>query len=214
MQARSWRTSTSAAVLAAVVGSVALAGCGGDEPDDALTSAAQPSSTLATSTTTAPASTSTTASTTAAQGPGLPGVPANARTNSPEAAAAFVRHYIDQVNAIGQAPRKGVLEKFGLPGCKACAAFSGTVSGLVDHSSRYSGPTMDVQVARQVVGESGMAIQVQYDQPAVSILGQDGQASQKLPATVGESGVFLLQWSGAGWRVQEIKSESQKPATS
>ncbi|KNX38864.1 hypothetical protein [Luteipulveratus halotolerans] len=209
MPSRSVRTAAVAAALSALLGTT-LAGCGGDSAGAGASSAA--SSTPTASSSSAVASSSATTSTAASPtstklGPGLPGVPADARANTEAAAIAFVKHYFTQINATGRQPRTGVLEPYGLPGCKSCTAYAGNVQGLVKKKQHNSGDAAIVHHVNRIAGEAGMVIRAEFDQAAIDVVENGGNVSYRYPLVKNAAGVFFLTWGGQGWRIAKIQSD-------
>ncbi|WP_052596042.1 DUF6318 family protein [Luteipulveratus mongoliensis] len=204
MQASPFRATATSVALAALVGTTLLTGC-----DDSGSEGGSTPTSSASSTTSAPSSppaSSTSASpTSSALGPGLPGVPANARANTEAAAIAFTKHYINQVNHTRMAPKTGVIEPFGLPGCKSCTAFAGSIQYLKENGERYSAPLLLVSRATRITGESGMVIQVGFNATTVPVIGRDGTTSRTQRASADYVAVYFLRWAADGWRVKEIK---------
>ncbi|MDF8265163.1 DUF6318 family protein [Luteipulveratus flavus] len=199
------RTAAAAAVLA-VACAGALSGCGGDA--DAGGSPTAPSSSsstpLATSTSTAvPASSA--APTSSALGPGLPGVPPDARANTEPAAIAFAKHYYDQLNRVRMSPSAGLLDGYGLGTCKPCSGFAANVKKMASSGERNSGPAVRVLDARRLTAERGMIIQVDIDQEPVSVLARDGSVVRSYQSVKGVQTVVFLTWSDGGWRIANIQ---------
>ena len=208
MQSRSVRTAAVAAALSALLGTT-LAGCGGDSADAGGSSSSSAGTPAATSSSAAPSSsaaTTTAASPTSTElGPGLPGVPANARANTEAAAIAFAKHYFARLNDLRQHPVAGVIDKYALPGCKSCAGFAGHVAKLAQDGRRNTGPFVRVKNGTRITGESGMAIAVELDQLPVETVDRGGSTTGRLKSAPGMRAIEFLTWTSGGWRVKEIQ---------
>ncbi|MDE9367248.1 hypothetical protein PZ938_16635 [Luteipulveratus sp. YIM 133132] len=208
MLSRSVRTTAAAAVLAVASAGV-LSGCGGDDAKaggsptaaSSLSTASMASSSATPSTSSAPSS--------SALGPGLPGVPANARANTTDAAIAFTQHYFGLVNRVRMQPKSGSFDGYGLPSCKSCAALNKSAHSLAENGQRLSSPLFGLTAVSRIAGETGMALRVNYDQPKVSVIEADGTSSRSEDAKAGASAVVFLQWSPAGWRISKIQTENR-----
>ena len=127
----------SAALLAAPLAAfMVLAGCGGAQPDASSTRTASAPTTTPPATTSTPTTASPTTD---------PGIPAAARANTPEGAAAFVRYFFDQVNIAWTVPKPGVLLQLCKASSKSCKSFEDMAVQLQAAGNRYDGLPVTAQ---------------------------------------------------------------------
>ncbi|MDF8265182.1 hypothetical protein [Luteipulveratus flavus] len=206
MLSRSARTTAAAAVLAVASAGV-LSGCGGDDAKAGGSPTAASSSSTASTASSSAAPATSSAPSSSALGPGLPGVPANARANTTDAAIAFTKHYIQKMVQVGAKPQKGVIEPYGLAGCKACDGYSDYIGRLIQDRQHESGAVITIVDGERITGEKGVVVRTTFDQSTYRIVGSDGSAVrtvQKQRFGV----VYFLRWTAGGWRVAESKSTS------
>ncbi len=191
--ARKTRTSiasaTSFVVAALVLGSLVLAGCGGDATPDAsssLTSTASP-------TTTAPPTASPTTD---------PNIPAAARAHTPAGAEAFVRYFYSQLNIAWGKPQAGLISGLSAMTCKTCAALEGSAVELASKRQHYAGEVFAVET----VGATGESeVLVTGEQPEGAVIDINGSVVRSKAKAEKAKFIVTLAWSPGGWRVLEMK---------
>ena len=189
-----------AALLACpLAASMLLAGCGGDAKPDASSG-----TTASPATTAKPTPTSATTTTSPATDPGIP---AAARANTPEGAAAFVRYFYGQVNIAWSRPQAGLISSLSAATCKTCANFERESVANVAKKTRVIGQsivleTVDTSDATNTAKMTVLAIGYE---PASIVVDASGNTVQTLQRERVRT-LVTVQWDAAGWRLGEIQS--------
>jgi hypothetical protein len=188
----------------------AVAGCDGEaasQPTSSATSSGVPTGSSASST--SPTGTTSPTSTSPTKSPAEQvTVPPAARANTPAGAEAFVRFYLELVNAAWTEPNPELLKPYVLSSCKTCANQIATALDLRRSGQRYSddpasvGPT----VVAPETGQSKAVIELPYDQKAAEIVDDNGAVVEHLPTIRSQSQVTVV-WVGqrSTWAVSEIR---------
>lgn len=209
-------------LVALTATALTLAGCsgGGDAPTTSAASSPSesmtyfpPTSAAATSSGAGHASSSFTAApspvSATADGLPVPVMPAAAKANTPDGAAAFARYYIDLVNYAWQKPDPAPMRAVSDPGCKTCAAWSDISGSMQKHRERVDAGPLTVRTSDPSVqlDNGEQMVVVIAEQKSFHRIEADGSTSA---ATKGE--VIHSQWylkrGSSGWKVLEIENIS------
>lgn len=185
------RLVTAAAVLAPLV----LAGCGGDDPEPRLPSAAPSSSTPSAS----PVSTPTEE----------PTLPPEAKGNDEAAAEAFVRYYYDVVNYAQATGEVKTLRSLSLPSCDACAGGADYLHEMYRHGGSQEGGAYTVEEVTvfQAAKRQNLRIfetTVDTSTSAYS-LRKDSESSAEQFAPGQQAARLRLTWDDSGFSVASLE---------
>ncbi|MGO4341450.1 DUF6318 family protein [Pedococcus sp. 2YAF34] len=191
-----------AAGLALLVLTVSACSDGGGEPGKTSSSPPSPSTSSAGSGTTTPSS-SPPSSATATVDPA--DLPADARKHTPEGAAAFVKHYVNETNRAGRAADPEILRPFADPGCKSCAAIQATIETLQNQDRHYtSDPVEGVKVKPFSGGPKGQQfVRLQMLQRGADIVDKSGKVVDS-DKRMNVARTVSVVWRGDSWIVYGI----------
>lgn len=179
---------------AGLAAAVALAGCTASTPAPPASSSPQPTSaTSSTSTTAAPTTSARPSTTTSTPPPSvdpvLAKIPKAARPETINGAEAFVRFYMEQVNAAFTKGTPAPLTGLDGPACKICAAFIDAAEQLRTDKQRHKGVSIEVTAASSnKFSDTTRTVLVWVTQRSVPILDQRGATVDQTKAG---KGVFL-----------------------
>lgn len=158
---------------------VALLGsCTGGDPGPQATTGPPATSSAATS---APPTTATSApSPTTSVDPVLAKIPAAARPETIEGAAAYTKYYFSQLNAAFKTGDPSILLGLSSAACKTCAALSNGVADVAKAGRHYGGDLTDVNYASATeFSATTRRVLVDLNQRAVPVLDRSGRAVDK-----------------------------------
>lgn len=207
-------------LVALTATALTLAGCsgGGDAPTTSAASSPSESMTYFPSTSAAPTSsaaghasgTSTAAPSpvsATADGLPVPVMPAAAKANTPDGAAAFARYYIDLVNYGLQKPDPAPLRAASTPTCKTCASFAERATSYVRDQVRADRAPLTIRSAdaSSTSPEGNPTAIVVTHQENVTLIARDGRRSK--PSRTDDLSLQVeLRHIGQGWLVVEIRT--------
>ncbi len=172
--ARPHRHRTFLAYAVAPVALVTLGACTGSDPGPAVTTPL--TSSAVTSSPTPTASTSTAPRPTATVDPVIAKIPAAARTETIEGAAAYTTFYFTQLNEAFKAADPAVLLNLSSPACKMCAALSNGVADVKKAGHHYGGDLTKVNYASTTeFSPKTRQVLVDLNQKAVPVLDGSGR---------------------------------------
>jgi hypothetical protein len=164
---------------AALVAVVALAGCAADPPAHPVGTKA---GTRATAGTVTPSAATPTTSPAASTDPVIAKIPAAARPETMEGAAAFAKYYFGQLNQAFRAGDPRILNQLALPSCATCSAFSEAVNSLEGKGRTYGGDLVIVRYATALeFTPQSRRVLVDLSQQAVPILDRSGKKIDQTP---------------------------------
>jgi outer membrane murein-binding lipoprotein Lpp len=186
----------SLALSSMVLGSLLLAGCGGDAKPDASSSSTTASSTT---TTALPTTSPTTDPTTD------PNIPVAARAHTPAGAEAFVRYFFDQVNIAWTTPKPGLLPQLCKASSKSCKSFEDTAVQLKAAGNHYDGMPVTTQSVAALDAPGGrQSILYLGRQEKRNVVDSTGRVvSTDQQKTVRFE--VALEWTPSGWTIFTIK---------
>lgn len=135
-----------------------------------------------------------------------PSMPAKARGTSTDAAKRFVRFYVLSINHASRTGDTSIVKRFSAPGCRSCAAVSGSISDIYAHGDHLVGKGWQVT-----------AIQAVSHQPRLQPILQVGliiHAQKKVTADGTVSGsrsggrkllIVSLHRAGGQWLVERLE---------
>ncbi|WP_156415562.1 DUF6318 family protein [Terrabacter sp. Soil811] len=173
--ARPHRHRTLLAYAVAPVALAALGACTGSDPGPAVTT---PPSTSAVTSSSAPTTTTTSAtpSPTATVDPIIAKIPAAARPETIEGAAAYTKFYFTQLNRAFKTSDPSVLNDLSSDACKMCAALSNGVADLKKAGHHYGGDLTKLNYASTTEFSSRTRqVLVDLNQRAVPVLDESGR---------------------------------------
>lgn len=191
-----------ARTTAVVLLGVALAGCTGNAEGAGPTKIVTPTPIPASNTPTASGGSTPTSPSTA------PALPEAAKANTAAGAEAFVRFYIDQVNAAWTIPDPTKLRALSTGTCQTCARFQHAAETLRADGQHYDGPAVVIKGIVQVP-ESRPArpvLQVAFQQQARKVLKRDGTVARTVEAQAMLNNFSLVRSQTSGWLIDGIQS--------
>ncbi len=178
----------SSAVALALVLSLGVAGCAGDEPQpgtlDPLPSASP-----------------------SAVGASPIPVPSAALSADAFGASAFARHYLALVDAAFEAGDPSAVIAVSDPGCGGCNSFIDGIRQDSPEGERYEGGTFDVRFAEAPpVADGDVVVDLQYVVTELKVYGPDGALLRTKPATAPTLAQMRLNRRGSGWVVRGFRN--------
>lgn len=175
------RTTAYAAGLAAVV---ALAGC-----SDGGVQAGEPSTQMPAKTSTAVVPSTTSPTTTTPVDPVLARIPAAARPETMEGAAAFSQFYMEQLNEAFMAGNTRPIEGLTRTSCSRCETFRQAIAGLQQKGERHAGESLKV-TRRETLAftKDHRAALVEVELFAVPVVNVSGK---RVDMTEADTGAFV-----------------------
>lgn len=174
--ARPHRPRTRILYAAAGLAVALLGACTGGDPGPATT--APPSGSSAGTTTSAAPSTTTTSapSQTTPVDPVIAKIPAAARPETIEGAAAYTRFYFAQLNKAFKTGNQSVLDGLFTTGCKTCTALSAGVADVAKAGHHYGGDLTRIHYASTTeFSSAARRVLVDLSQMKVAVLDKDGR---------------------------------------
>jgi hypothetical protein len=139
---------------------------------------------------------------------GAPELPDEAREQTEAGAEAFVEHYFETLNALGEEPKSSVLSAYEAPSCSACSVFSGTIEDLSEQGRSASGPFVEAQVTRMTVVEDTAGADVELRQLGPDIMNSEGDTVEEGAGEVDGSLLMELVWFDNAWMIAEISAQA------
>lgn len=136
----------------------------------------------------------------------VPALPDEARGRGPEAAEAFVRHYVDLINAAMQSLDSGELRRLATSSCAQCKAVADLVDRVSDADGRLVGGEWRVDDTNILSSSTGKLVLVRATiriEPGRSQLTAGAEPSA-YPGTPRTAFTFSVARGGAGWMVERI----------
>ena len=163
------------------------AGCGEDqEQPQALPSVAVTTATTAPSPTSAP-------------------VPTEAQAETPQGAAAFARHWYDQIGVAFETRNPAVLKVLSAPDCMACETYIASVTSLRDENERVDFNIEIIAANAPARDGSGRTIvTVIYNSDGSIRYSSTGEIVAREPARLNAEQTLTLVRAGTTWQVQEV----------
>jgi len=182
----------------AVVLLALLVGCTSEDPPAGLPPSA-PSTTETAPETTTPAPTTPTAT-------GAPTVPAEAQEQTPDGAAAFVRHWFDSLtyswNVMDSAPIRALGE------CLTCVQFAETIDSVDARGNHLEGNQISVRnLSSNAILEDGSTfVTALFDAPMQNEVDPQGVVVETIEGAVTDIQYFFdLAWTSQTWKVTSIR---------
>ena len=183
----------------------ALAGCTGEADDPAVTGNGTGGAEATTSASPSSPPPTTTTPTTATSTPAVQ-IPEAARAHTKAGAEAFVKFYLDRVNAAWTTPEAGLLTSLGDSGCLTCKAFEKEAAELVSKRHRYAkAPAIytKVEAFGAVTNEGRRRVRVLGVQQRVDIVDSSGNVvstDPRKPIAV----TAVTMWQGDRWLLWDM----------
>jgi hypothetical protein len=132
-------------------------------------------------------------------------IPEAARAHTEAGAEAFVRFYMEQVNAAWTGPSAGVLPRLSDPGCLACKGFEETAAELMAKGRRYQGTPASFTSFKAIEGAQGgrQLVHVIGTQHRVAILDRDGSVVSTDPEEPIAVNALAI-WEGDRWLLYDM----------
>lgn len=171
---------TVSAFLSAL-GLVALAGCGGDNAADAKARKA-------------------------AQNPAAtPGLPDEAKKQTPEGEVAFTKHYFRAINDAFATGKTDALVHMSAPTCEICRATIGDINYAYARGQIRGGELRVQKIGpAEDVGAFSNRL-VTYSEAKYEEVDGDGAVLYAAPAKSDYRMMIKLTWTGTGWQVAQLK---------
>ncbi|ADU47786.1 hypothetical protein Intca_1268 [Intrasporangium calvum DSM 43043] len=184
---------------------VTLTGCAAEsaapEPTTPVPTVSAPSSSVATSAPAAPAASPTSAA------PDFPdGLPAAAKKHTKDGAKAFVRHFVDVVNASWRKPNPEAIRSLCQRESESCSGYASLAERLLNGKGRYESDPIDVGLLVTLADSDGISrIHATVKVLGARVVNDSGDTVREdRKETV--KNIFSLVWGTKGWSVREVSN--------
>lgn len=134
-----------------------------------------------------------------------PEMPEEARENTPEGAEAFVRYWVEVLNAAGAEGDVKALHKLSLRSCDTCTGIADGIARVYADGGSIEGEGWSIESASVLPGaDNTLVIDTQVNVAAQSVVESEGAAPQSFPGGK-DLKIFTTSWSADGWRLARLE---------
>ena len=132
-------------------------------------------------------------------------IPAEAMTQTPEGAVAFVKFYISAINEAWTTPSELILPPLQTSSCNSCAGFQEDAKQYVQKGQHLKSAPVQIEAVGPRAGGGGGTefVEATVREVAVEIVDSAGAVSGRSPESTAHV-VFALLWEGGQWQVNGV----------
>ena len=145
-------------------------------------------------------------------------LPPAAKERTTQGAEAFVRHYIDSLNALGQNPQTGQITQLCRPKVEACANPERAISDMAQSRTRFEAPVYDLRAIGSVAIDpedlTGVFVETKTDARPRSLLNENRSTKTSYPSQGPDYSGFTVVWAEGRWYINgqnDITATTRSP---